>query len=673
MIYAGRNENFFRNIWVSFSRFLLCLSCLAISTPAFAQLTADSVLEYDNLALENIDERLAPLGDDLMGDSIDLNTGALVFSHTDVSLPGNSALEVAIRRTRTPDFPFPHIDAAASEILFGHYDKEISKTSPFSDWSLEVPHISFTVPFAIPETGPVDPVSAIAAKASICDGFGGYTGTIATVRAPAIGPVYTGFIDGEGGGQLEDAQFLAGDDASNGIELNIPGIGSKKFLHNPNPDIWPAGSNVDLVTKDYWTADCGSSSNTKLTVKAPNGDTYIFDQFHIRAETGREVSGVYSELADPGDPQKRWYSAAGRVNLTFLVSEVRDIHGNWVRYAYDNEGWLTRIHANDGREIDVSYNDDGYISQITANDRVWSYEYETGPHSQHHIGLSKVILPDDREWNFEFTPHVVEASPKIDCAAPDATWTVTHPSGMEGEFTFSETKHKTTRQQQLTQCQSEQIKNVRFFETMSVAEKKLTHATTPQAVWQFNYMGDASSENSSKWGEVTSPDGTRMREYFSIISGNTLQSETFAPNNTRIRHVDYDYIEGPVIGETWLENGFDPAIFNKELGKRYTTPFQVVKTVTSQDGDVSTSESDYNIDPKSDDYSYGFPTENRIYSSVTPAAREIETSYSHNLTNWILGLRSAVKFTGTEVTSFCLLYTSPSPRDRTRSRMPSSA
>ena len=27
----------------------------------------------------------------------------------------------------------------------------------------------------------------------------------------------------------------------------------------------------------------------------------------------------------------------------------------------------------------------------------------------------------------------------------------------------------------------------------------------------------------------------------------------------------------------------------------------------------------------------------------------------------------------TELTSFCLLYTSPSPRDRTRSRMPSSA
>ena len=30
-------------------------------------------------------------------------------------------------------------------------------------------------------------------------------------------------------------------------------------------------------------------------------------------------------------------------------------------------------------------------------------------------------------------------------------------------------------------------------------------------------------------------------------------------------------------------------------------------------------------------------------------------------------------FTGTDYTCYCLLYTSPSPRDRTRSRMPSSA
>ena len=37
-------------------------------------------------------------------------------------------------------------------------------------------------------------------------------------------------------------------------------------------------------------------------------------------------------------------------------------------------------------------------------------------------------------------------------------------------------------------------------------------------------------------------------------------------------------------------------------------------------------------------------------------------SHDHEVENWVCGLYD-----------FCLLYTSPSPRDRTRSRMPSSA
>ena len=36
-------------------------------------------------------------------------------------------------------------------------------------------------------------------------------------------------------------------------------------------------------------------------------------------------------------------------------------------------------------------------------------------------------------------------------------------------------------------------------------------------------------------------------------------------------------------------------------------------------------------------------------------------------------IRDKVELTMKEITKVCLLYTSPSPRDRTRSRMPSSA
>ena len=39
----------------------------------------------------------------------------------------------------------------------------------------------------------------------------------------------------------------------------------------------------------------------------------------------------------------------------------------------------------------------------------------------------------------------------------------------------------------------------------------------------------------------------------------------------------------------------------------------------------------------------------------------------------IAGTPQDLKYQGEETLTFCLLYTSPSPRDRTRSRMPSSA
>ena len=58
----------------------------------------------------------------------------------------------------------------------------------------------------------------------------------------------------------------------------------------------------------------------------------------------------------------------------------------------------------------------------------------------------------------------------------------------------------------------------------------------------------------------------------------------------------------------------------------------------------------------------------------------VETPYDYNLA---LGIRKIARFgyenrantfyDGTEESWSCLLYTSPSPRDRTRSRMPSSA
>lgn len=58
-------------------------------------------VDIDQLTRQGVDQRLQSDRVDLLGEAIDPNTGSVVFSHTDVSIPGNFDLEVYLRRTRS--------------------------------------------------------------------------------------------------------------------------------------------------------------------------------------------------------------------------------------------------------------------------------------------------------------------------------------------------------------------------------------------------------------------------------------------------------------------------------------------------------------------------------------------------------------------------------------------
>ena len=121
-------------------------------------------------------------------------------------------------------------------------------------------------------------------------------------------------------------------------------------------------------------------------------------------------------------------SPIARVTPTLLASEVTDVNGNWVRYTYDDEGWPTRIHSNDGRDIRI--NETRPVTSVTANGRTWTYDYTTNDAG--HKYLSSVTLPDNRAWSMTLHHPLLGVNPAHDCEAGDGLWEITHPSGVTG-------------------------------------------------------------------------------------------------------------------------------------------------------------------------------------------------------------------------------------------------
>jgi hypothetical protein len=86
--------------------------------------------------IERASQNVTSLGDELMGDKVNLYNGSLQFSQTDVSLAGNSPLPVQVTRT----YATGKSDMAATG--------GVSRNGLASDWDIELPHMSGVFPLA---------------------------------------------------------------------------------------------------------------------------------------------------------------------------------------------------------------------------------------------------------------------------------------------------------------------------------------------------------------------------------------------------------------------------------------------------------------------------------------------------------------------------------------------
>lgn len=557
--------------------------------------TGPAAIAVEYIERQNIDERLTMDGTSLLGDAIDLNTGSVSFLHVDVSIPGNSNLEVAIRRSREPVFPYPHLDAASG-------GQNNDKSNAFGDWSLDVPMISLTS---------LNDDSRL--NSGLCTTSGIGTG---------------GFFVPPGQTPGVNWPFFAPHEISNGMDLSIPGGGSQKVVFSPTGVNWPTGTLA--VTKDYWVLECLTQSGPDgMIATAPDGTVYTFEEYHIRHETALPASAGVGMTG-----------AMARKKGVLLATEVEDVHGNWVRYQYNSGGWPTRIHANDGREITISYGSHGLVSSVTANGRTWTYDY--GPSPSGSSDLDQVTLPDGRTWSIDMGTFGLGARPEFDCAAPDEVVSITHPNGITGTFRLKETKHAKGYQgpnvsRSLSCLNPNNAQVLGYFDAMSISEKTLSGPGYPSATWTFDYSGNYGTPQTGddKWGEETGPTGVVSRTTFHN-SGNLegLQKQsTIGDGSQALQTVDYTYVVEGVIGSTSLLNE-NPA---KLINPRHPNTI-----VTSRGSDSYTTDHDYNSTMSSANYSFGAPTDTTMTSNVATGQRTVETEYDHITSKWILRLPERV-------------------------------
>lgn len=549
---------------------------------------SEATIAIEYIERQNVDERLQPHESGLLGDQIDLNTGSVTFSHVDVSIPGNSHLEVAIRRTRGQSFPFAYKDAATGSDV----------RNSFYDWTLDTPTISVVV----------------ASQEDMRD-FCNFQG--------AQGAAYNFYTPGDPNppNPAIDVHIFDPDQISNGLMLNIPGSGSQQILNAAQGVNWP--TSTIKATTNYWALACGPADNNAqgLVATAPNGDVYEFDRFSYRPEVAIPVT--------QGDRS----GAIPRRRATLFVSEVTDVHGNWVRYDYDSENRVTRIHANDGREILINRDVYGVIQTVTANGRTWTYGYGS---TYGNTYLTSVTLPDNRQWSFDLTGFGFGANPAFDCQAADQTHTITHPDGITGTFVFRETRHLkgyTGNDGPTASCLITTPQHQPYYDHMSLLSRTLSGTGYPSATWNYAYSGwnGGTTVPSTKWGEVTEPDGTRTRSTYhrdGDLEGLALRTEVF-DGVTLMRSTEHQYTVEGALGTTYLLN---------ENQAKLTRPRLTTTTTVSQDGDTYTTTNAYNSSQASASYSFGQPITTTRSSTVQSGSRITNTTYAHNLSSWIIGL-----------------------------------
>ena len=388
------------------------LAILLAYPPAFAQTTPSSQGETvlsEQGKLIRAPQALGVLGTDLFGDKVNFYNGSLEFVQTDVSLPGNNSLPVAVGR----------------RLVVGDANQA---NHEFMQWTLDIPRIH-----------------------GVFSDLYGWTGLDANGNASPQRCTHFGKPRdiNFGSANYFSVDFYARD-YWHGNMLYVPGVGDQEILkRNPlNTNIPTDGQPTPLVTKGHWAIRClPALANTNALTPVnqtgegflaigPDGTQYRFDWLVTRrvqpitkfkpripdplsnnpdqSSSSVSVAPLPPENSTVGAPLATnnvvivpdEENAIGGASTSVTRSEVEilptlitDRFGNTVRYNYDpfQHHRLLSIVASDGRTLTFNYSlANDFIQSVTDGTRTWTYTYAPAPSGR--TVLSTVTLPDQTRW-----------------------------------------------------------------------------------------------------------------------------------------------------------------------------------------------------------------------------------------------------------------------------------
>lgn len=505
--------------------------------------------EYDKLIKSA--QTVKSEGPTLFGDSVNLYTGATSFAATDVSIPGNFAIPVALGRRF----------AAASD----------ARSRPFGDWDWDVPYISGMFSHA---EGWVLGTSASTATANRCSS----PTSVETARPPSVKIQSNTPIRAPA---VREWEYWSG------YNLSVSGGNQELLLATAETRPRPTDGGVyPWATNKHWHLSClpslqSGQAGEGFMAHAPDGTRYRFDWM----------------VARPSDDLLKAVTADGTVlqrpvlrdEIRLYPTRIEDRFGNWVAYQW-NGAQLQTITSSDGRQLSFTWESaNGYdrVAKVATNTgREWRYSYSA--YSQ----LSSVTLPDGSSWGFDLSamwgnPHY---SNEIDPAIPggrtylqdkaltcswmralvvqNRTAVVTHPSGARGEFVFQTVRHG--RQNVPLECMWPPDMSARpvpdyeptedtytalvpaRFDVLALRSKTVTGPGLPGYTWSYDYTtpigsweGACGNCATTKTTTVTAPDGGRTVNTYGVVfnqnEGQLLQVDAYA-GNTLLRRTTSTYL-----------------------------------------------------------------------------------------------------------------------------------